>query len=748
MNAKQIYLIKIAPVVLLAGAAYWLLGSDFFTFLTWWEMLFLLGLVFMPVTSRMFRGFDDNGWMFSKVLAVAVCGYVQWLLTCLKITPFTGITCVILTVICCLGSLLYGIKCKNRLPDSLPRKQAALVYQEELLYFLVFLFWTYLAGFHPAAHGTEKYMDFGFMQAMMRSTTLPAQDMWYAGKPFNYYYGGQYLAVFLTKLTGTNVEVTYNLMRTMVAAFAFLLPFSLVRQMLKDKLRTGREWSFCLGGILAGMAVSMSGNLHYIIYGIILRLLKIKTDYWFPSSTRYIGFDPAVTGDETIHEFPSYSFVLGDLHAHVINVFLVLTVLGILYSWMKTNSGKSWRQREIGLLGLLLGMFLFSNTWDFMIYYVVICGTLLFGNLKRYSSGSFISQALKWSVIQWVELLAAAFLASLPFHLTFENVMVQGIGIVKIHTAFYQFCVLWAFPLLVCVPFVIGILKSIGTFPEKKFWSFFYSIKYPDLYGLVLVLCAIGLIFIPEFVYVRDIYEKTAPRANTMFKLTYQAYIMFGIMMAYILVFFTVNRIKRCNGADSTVMCKGLLRCPRLQSLTGIIAILVLISTCGYLENAITHWFTGFPKRNAYQTLNATNYLETAISDDAAAIRWLNDSVEGQPIILEASGDSYQDYDNRVSAMTGLPTVLGWYVHEWLWRNDLEEENQRKEDVQTIYTSSNADQIKSLIEKYKISYLFIGSCEYEKYGEINSELLASIGKVVFRQSETTIIEVSNGTMTE
>lgn len=711
-------------------------------------MLFLLGLVFMPVTSRMFRGFDDNGWMFSKVLAVAVCGYVQWLLTCLKITPFTGITCVILTVICCLGSLLYGIKCKNRLPDSLPRKQAALVYQEELLYFLVFLFWTYLAGFHPAAHGTEKYMDFGFMQAMMRSTTLPAQDMWYAGKPFNYYYGGQYLAVFLTKLTGTNVEVTYNLMRTMVAAFAFLLPFSLVRQMLKDKLRTGREWSFCLGGILAGMAVSMSGNLHYIIYGIILRLLKIKTDYWFPSSTRYIGFDSAVTGDETIHEFPSYSFVLGDLHAHVINVFLVLTVLGILYSWMKTNSGKSWRQREIGLLGLLLGMFLFSNTWDFMIYYVVICGTLLFGNLKRYSSGSFISQALKWSVIQWVELLAAAFLASLPFHLTFENVMVQGIGIVKIHTAFYQFCVLWAFPLLVCVPFVIGILKSIGTFPEKKFWSFFYSIKYPDLYGLVLVLCAIGLIFIPEFVYVRDIYEKTAPRANTMFKLTYQAYIMFGIMMAYILVFFTVNRIKRCNGADSTVMCKGLLRCPRLQSLTGIIAILVLISTCGYLENAITHWFTGFPKRNAYQTLNATNYLETAISDDAAAIRWLNDNVEGQPIILEASGDSYQDYDNRVSAMTGLPTVLGWYVHEWLWRNDLEEENQRKEDVQTIYTSSNADQIKSLIEKYKISYLFIGSCEYEKYGEINSELLASIGKVVFRQSETTIIEVSNGTMTE
>lgn len=320
-------------------------------------MICLLGLVFMPVTSRIFRGFDDNGWMFSKVLAVAVCGYVQWLLACLKITPFTGMTCVIITVICCLGSILYGIKCKNRITNSLPGTDNPGLPGRNSV-FLVFLFWTYLAGFHPAAHGTEKYMDFGFMQSMMRSTTLPAQDMWFAGKSFNYYYGGQYLAVFLTKLTGTSVEITYNLMRTMVAAFAFVLPFSLVRQMLKDKLRAGRKWSLDLGGILAGMAVSMSGNLHYIIYGIILRLLKIKTDYWFPSSTRYIGFDPAVTGDETIHEFPSYSFVLGDLHAHVINVFYPDGTWNPLFL-DEDKFGKSWRQKEIGLLGLLLGMFLF-----------------------------------------------------------------------------------------------------------------------------------------------------------------------------------------------------------------------------------------------------------------------------------------------------------------------------------------------------------------------------------------------------
>ena len=101
---------------------------------------------------------------------------------------------------------------------------------------------------------------------------------------------------------------------------------------------------------------------------------------------------------------------------------------------------------------------------------------------------------------------------------------------------------------------------------------------------------------------------------------------------------------------------------------------------------------------SAYQTLNATGYLENSIPDDAEAIRWLNKNVKGQPVVLEACGDSYQNYDNRVSAMTGLPTVLGWYVHEWLWRNNLEEENQRKADVETIYTSTDKNKIQELIK--------------------------------------------------
>ena len=263
-------LLKVLAAILLMGTAFGLLESDFFTFMTWWEILWIMGLVFMPVTARIFHGFDDKGWMHSKVLAIVICGYAEWILTSLKLIHFTTLSCIVITVLCGVISIAYSIHGKQK--EIFPWKQAKLIYREEIIFFAVFLLWTYMAGFHPAAHGTEKYMDFGFMKSMMRSTTLPAEDMWYAGKTFNYYYGGQYFAVFLTKLTGTKVEITYNLMRTMIAAFAFILPFSLVRQMIKDKFRlqcdeSGKDGGLAadFGGILAGLSVSMSGNLHYII---------------------------------------------------------------------------------------------------------------------------------------------------------------------------------------------------------------------------------------------------------------------------------------------------------------------------------------------------------------------------------------------------------------------------------------------------------------------------------------------------
>ena len=117
-------------------------------------------------------------------------------------------------------------------------------------------------------------------------------------------------------------------------------------------------------------------------------------------------------------------------------------------------------------------------------------------------------------------------------------------------------------------------------------------------------------------------------------------------------------------------------------------------------------------------------------------------------MILEANGDSYSEYC-RVSAMTGLPTVLGWYVHEWLWRGDTADLNEKSAEIQAVYTASDPRAAEAILEKYEVEYIFVGSCEREKYGDaLNEELLAELGEVVFGDnSESTggtyIIKVSS-----
>ena len=295
----------------LAGLSAYLLKGDVWTFWTWWMLAFLMGMLAMPVTGRLFAGFEDKGWIFSKVLAIAVTGFLTWLLVAVKLLPFTTVSCIGVSVVCgILCILLYFYQMKKGV-DCLPAGRGTLIFREEILFFIFFLLWTYVAGFRPEAHGTEKFMDYGFMEAMMRSSTLPARDLWYSEGTINYYYGGQYFAVFLTKLTGSKVELTYNLMRTFVAAFAFTLPFSLVYQMtvdgLKDRLTGKKRCIPTLAGVLAGLSVSIAGNMHYVVYcKIIPWIQKLQGEtpdsYWFPDATRYIGYNPVNEQDKTIHE--------------------------------------------------------------------------------------------------------------------------------------------------------------------------------------------------------------------------------------------------------------------------------------------------------------------------------------------------------------------------------------------------------------------------------------------------------------
>ena len=739
-------IIKVIPAVLLVALSAFLLKGDVWTFWTWYLLAAVLGCVGMAVTGRLFRSFEDKGWMFSKVVSITITGFLTWFLVSAKILKFTTAACVGI-------ALVYGIVCilacekqrKNGY-ECLPIDRLDLVYIEEILFFAAFLLWTYLAGFHPAAHGTEKFMDYGFMEAMMRSKTLPATDLWYSQGKINYYYGGQYFAVFLTKLSGTQVELTYNLMRTFVAGFAFALPFSLVRQMTTDlqgrKVTGWKKQLPTFAGFLAGLAVSIAGNMHYVVYAQIIPLIqKLKGEevsgYWFPDATRYIGFNPDVP-DKTIHEFPCYSFVLGDLHAHVVNIIFVLLLLGLLYAWTKKvrnttpsveklGRRKFWTKQllmpQILAAAMLLGMFHWTNYWDFVIYYVVTGGTLLFMNIICLKGD--IRRILAVTIAQAIEIFAIATVVILPFTLQFTT-MVQGVRLAQNHSLPHQLLILWGLPTILTLVFVISlIIEKLKKLEHKSLYRLMKAVRTPDLFAVIMGLCAIGLVAIPELVYVRDIYENGNARANTMFKLTYQAYIMFGMTMAYV-----IFRLLFIN-------CKKILKA------VGVIGLVLLLWTCGYFGRSVDSWFGQVLDPSQYKGLNATAFLETDFAEDAGAIRWLKENIQDSPVVLEANGDSYSNYE-RVSAMTGLPTVMGWYVHEWLWRNDVADLNEKSAEIETIYTSTDTQRVQELIKKYDISYIFVGSCEREKYGaNLNNAGLESLGEIVYQDPnyETYIVKI-------
>jgi hypothetical protein len=149
------------------------------------------------------------------------------------------------------------------------------------------------------------------------------------------------------------------------------------------------------------------------------------------------------------------------------------------------------------------------------------------------------------------------------------------------------------------------------------------------------------------------------------------------------------------------------------RATVSIIGLILFALSVSYIQNAVNAWYGNIFKPSGYQGLDVSAFLETKMSDDKLAIDWMNENIKGIPVILEANGDSYTDY-NRISVFTGLPTVLGWRTHEWLWKSDTTLLDARAADIEKIYTSPDKAEILELLKNYKVSYLYVGKLEQEE----------------------------------
>ena len=785
----------------------------------WCLSITLIGLAVFPSVSTLFIRFEDRGIIFSNMIGLLFISGIHFALNTMHLLPFTQAGCLITAaVVCAVNIVLFY---KGKLAKNFKGINISLIAAEEAVLLFLYIIWVWIIGYRPGAYGTEKFMDYGFVTSMLKSQWMPFEDMWYAGEPINYYYGGQYVTAWIAKLCGVSAGIAYTTMRATIAAFSFSLPLALVYQMLRERFKESVRipWT---GGVLAGLACGFCGNFHYVIYGIILeaanRIKSVEYSYWFPDSTRYIGYDPDLP-DKTIHEYPAYSTILGDLHAHYINILFVVTVTAIAYAFAqrilaegREPEEKEWTakslakeiflQPELILIGLMTGYFRFTNFWDFPIYFVVCGSVVFFMNLWKY--GRSIRRFAAVMAGQAVFAFLLGVIAALPFTLTFDQISTE-VGLVHSHTQFYQFMILWGLPLAVSILFIAvlvreqrtklllarnairltgrreaaekekadppesgeetadmeeinavladlqgtdarymdseradagrtdsdmdGAERRPGTHVKKgaerkkdqnSEGTVLLGLMLPDLAALLFALCAIGLILMPEVIYVKDIYGGEHYRANTMFKLTYQAWILFAIVMGYALIRILAGSMKSACVLAS--VCTALL-----------------LLTLGYMPRGIMDWFGNIFDPSLRIGTDASVFVDESFHTDFAAITWLNNEVKGRPVCLEAPGDSYSTRE-RVSVATGLPTVAGWYVHEWLWRGDPDAVSERNKDIEAIYTSGDEKLVKSLIEKYNITYIYIGTQERQAYyNSITDVFLQGLGEVVFSDGEYTYI---------
>ena len=365
-------------------------------------------------------------------------------------------------------------------------------------------------------------------------------------------------------------------------------------------------------------------------------------------------------------------------------------------------------------------------------------------------------------------MITAATIICLPFNMNFDMIS-NKLGACVNHSPLYQLFILWGTHVIICVTFMVFVIifkkhveikgkKAAAVTYNNPISKFFLQRNPMDVLACGSIVVGILLLIAPEIFYVRDIYTGGYLRSNTMFKFTYAAFIMLSICMIYAVLrlMFMENK----SGHFSTVtFIISIVFCFMLL-VPAHYTILSLKQRCGTLSRDNYKYLDGTRYLIDYSSPYNNNVRPGNLVDYYNCIEWLNENIEGDPVILEAYGLSYTDYD-IVSAYTGLPTVCGWQTHEWLWRyhgivdpetdllvSDPEHDvwdlylNPRHADIDTMYTSNDTEEVFDLLSKYHVQYVIVGDLERSKYSGVdNTGIFASLGRVVYITGDLMIIEI-------
>jgi hypothetical protein len=415
---------------------------------------------------------------------------------------------------------------------------------------------------------------------------------------------------------------------------------------------------------------------------------------------------------------------------------VVIALLMSIFLWLSQLIEEVKRQKVLRLfaerffalslvMGILFGVLAMTNTWDVLIYALLL---FVLGILLLIWRSNFfwplVSSALGLSL--------TASLTSAPWFLNFQSIA-DGIRLANEHSPLWQLAVLWGAQLLPVLIFIIFLLIYRRQLQKKE--------ETPWFFLLAIFFTFLILLFFTEFFYFQDIYTGH-PRANTMFKLMFQGFMWIAFLLAMAISFF-ISQARRKQWFTWRLVD---LREVLLWKKSKLFTLKVFVRTCffiylpiifllfslgAYPYLAFRAYYGNFQN---YQGLDGLQWMVRKYPSSYAIVNYLKNEEPRQINILEASGESFTEY-SLVSAFSGMPTILGWQAHEWLWRGSWDVPSQRLIEIESIYLDPLSDQSRALLEHYQIKYLVITSRERDKYPQLNETELISLGQIVWSGSE-------------
>lgn len=695
-----------------------------------------VGLFFLirPFAEKVFTSFPDRGWGMGPTLAIISLSYFTWWLNHLPMI-YLSHGLVWFAVMTSIGLQLYfiGRRCwfKNLAPNSLQLFNA-------VLWLCVFAAYLMLRQVSPNILGIEKFPDFMILNSVAFGGQVPPQNLFASDQVVNYYYFGHYMAAVFSKLTFLpanwcfHLFMAYCLASSAAALSSLAMAIVGTKSFLQSQPLKTQKPILIVTGLITFLFTLVIGNFHTFYHLVILKVDK----FWYPDATRYI--------EKTIHEFPYYSILIGDLHGHVMNIPNVILSLSLIFIILKKLADLDFNKASVlqvikqnslyfALLCLSFGASFATNSWDIM-------STMLFAGFSCWAALCFKNrtwgtQTLSALFVLSLVFVVGAMISFLPFWVQFKP-PAQGIGLVPATESshFLQLLIIWIIHILIPILFLLNPHKLITKTRDEEV-TFAYL--------KVLSLLSIALIVFLEIFYFKDIYSGHI-RANSLFKIGLFAWIglsISSVCLFSIAVFSTAY--KRSFQVVFLIVFGFLFGSGLIYSVK---------ATLQYVQ----------VQSSLKGSLDGLDFLRKNHPDDFEAIQWLQKNIHKQTPLVSAPAKSFED-QSHINIFSGLPTLHTWETHNWLWHGSLDQDMkprsafakrnnkadtliQRRADTMVIYTSPDKQLTLDILNLYKALYILISPHERKTYENLNESKWADISDVVFSNKSVKILKIKDSVL--